>query len=155
MTQIPLTPEQQRFISSPPLTALQLNSGAGRPSVGVARVASETSSATSGPVCERRPAGWPSIARMYRFRPSPARLNWPRGSMRQLSQRQTAVFRSPRSFSTDLIPEQKAEYSQINDTVMGGRWQGESLAENRSRCEWVPDPHRALLALEVSGQIAP
>ena len=53
-----------------------------------------------------------------------------------------------------LIPEQKLEYARVNDMVVGRSVQGDSLMATEISVEMVPDPHRALLALVVKGEIA-
>ena len=153
MTQIPLTPEQQRFISSPPLTALRLElwCWAARP-IGAAQLLRDV---------ERYE--WtclPSDARRLAINCQDLSVSQSE-IRRQLAARVNAHYRNANmrfliaeEFLNDLIPEQKAEYRQINETVTGRPVQGNSLAENRIAVRMVPDPHRALLALEVSGEIA-
>jgi hypothetical protein len=54
----------------------------------------------------------------------------------------------------NLIPERKLEYAQLNETVVGHPVQGTSLMATELAVRMLPDPHRALLALEVTGDIA-
>ncbi len=153
MTQIPLTPEQQRLMSSPPLTALRLElwRWAARP-IGVAELLRDVERYewTRLPTDARRLA---VDCQNLSVSPSEAR--------RLLAARVDAHYRNANlrisiaeEFLNDLIPEQKLEYSQINETVTGRPVQGNSLMEKKLAVCMLPDPQHARLALEVTGDIA-
>jgi hypothetical protein len=57
-------------------------------------------------------------------------------------------------FLNDLIPEQKLEYRQINDTMVGRPVQGDSVMETKIEVCMSPDPRRARLELKITGDIA-
>ncbi len=153
MTQIPLTPEQQRFMSSPPLAALRLElwHWAARP-VGVAELLADL---------ERYE--WtrlPSDAERLAIDCQDLSVS-SSAVRRQLAALVDAHYRNANvrfsigpEFLNDLIPEQKLQYSPVNGTVVGRPVQGDSLAETRVAVRMLPDPHRARLAMEVTGEIA-
>jgi hypothetical protein len=153
MTQIPLTAEQQRFISLPPITALRLElwRWAARP-VGVAQLLRdlERYEWTHLP----SDAGRLAIdCQDLSVSPSEARP--------QLAARVDAHYRNANlrvsiaeEFLNDLIPDQKLEYKQINDYVTGRPVQGDSVMETKIEVRMWPDPHRARLKMLVTGEIA-
>ncbi|MBN2296032.1 MAG: hypothetical protein JXM70_26610 [Pirellulales bacterium] len=53
-----------------------------------------------------------------------------------------------------LMPEQTAELAPVRDTVLGTPVRGQSLTETDVAIHLIPDPHRLLLALEISGDVA-
>ena len=53
-----------------------------------------------------------------------------------------------------LMPRQTAELSHVSDTVLGTPVRGRSLTETDVAIRLIPDPHRLLLALEISGDVA-
>ena len=153
MTQIPLTPQQQRFMSSRPLTALRLElwRWAARP-IGVAELLADVERYE----WTRLPSDAERLAvdcQDLSVSPSEAR--------RQLAAWVSAHYRNANvrfsigpEFLNDLIPEQKLQYSPINDTVTGRPVQGDSLMQTKIAVRMLPDPHRARLALQVTGEIA-
>ena len=140
MTQIPLTPEQQRVVCRPAMTALRLElwRWAARP-IGVAELLRdieryERTTAERRSAVGRRLPG-PSVS------PSKAR--------RRLAARVNAHYRNANlrfsvgeEFLNDLIPQQQVEYLPVNETVTGRPVQGNSLAETRIAVRLVPDPQR-------------
>ena len=85
----------------------------------------------------------------------------PSQGRRQLAAQVDAYYRNANlrvsiaeEFLNDLIPEQKLEYSQINEQVTGRPVQGNSLMETKLSVRMEPDPHQARLALVVTGDIA-
>jgi hypothetical protein len=153
LMQTPLTPEQQRFVSSPPVTALRVElwRWAARP-VGAADLLRD-------------------IERYERTRlPSDARrvaidcqnlLASPVAARRRLADRVDMHYRNANFRFTvteellnDLIPAQKLEYAKVDGFVVGRPTRGDSLMETKIAVRMRPDPHHALLALEVTGRIA-
>lgn len=53
-----------------------------------------------------------------------------------------------------MMPRQTAELSRVRDTIMGTPVRGRSLTETDVAIRLIPDPHRLLLALEISGDVA-
>ena len=53
-----------------------------------------------------------------------------------------------------LMPRQTAELAHVRDTVLGTPVRGRSLTETEVAIRLIPDPHRLLLALEISGDVA-
>jgi hypothetical protein len=153
MTQIPLTPEQQRIISRPPLAALRLElwRWAARP-IGVAQLLADVERYE----WTRLPSDAERLAvdcQDLSVSPSEARRQlaaWVGAHYRNANVR----FSIGPEFLNDLIPDQKLQYSPINDTVTGRPVQGNSLMETKIAVRMLPDPHRARLALQVTGEIA-
>jgi hypothetical protein len=153
MTQIPLTAEQQRFISSPSLTALRLElwRWAARP-IGLNELLRNIE------LYER--TRLPSDARRLAVDCQSLSVS-PVEARRCVAERVDTHYRNANlrftiaeKFLNDLIPEQKTQYAPVTGTVVGRPMQGESLMEIKIAVHMVPDPNRALLALEVSGEIA-
>ena len=99
-------------------------------------------------------AGWRSIIRVCWFRPSKPGVNWPSASTRIIAT-PTSASPSTGKLLNDLIPEQKLEYSQVNDTVVGRSVQGESLMATEVGVQMPPDPRRAILTLVVLARSRP
>ena len=57
-------------------------------------------------------------------------------------------------FLNRLMPRQTAELASVRDTVLGTPVRGQSLTETDVTIRLIPDPHRLLLALEISGDVA-
>ena len=53
-----------------------------------------------------------------------------------------------------LIPKRDPEYAKVNDTLLGLPVHGQSLTGTAVRVLLVPDPDRALLALQVTGHVS-
>lgn len=53
-----------------------------------------------------------------------------------------------------LTPKQPAELQAVRDTMLGNPVYGRSLTETDVAIRLIPDPHRLLLTLEVSGDVA-
>ena len=53
----------------------------------------------------------------------------------------------------DLMPPREPEYQSFAETVLGHPVQGVSLAKSQTAVRMLPDPNRALLALQVTGKI--
>lgn len=53
-----------------------------------------------------------------------------------------------------LMPERRPEYAPVRDTVLGMPVRGQSLTSADVGVELLPDPRRARLALEISGEVA-
>jgi hypothetical protein len=153
MTQAPLTLKQRQFVASLPVVALrnELRRWAVEP-VGVAALLRdlERYEQTDRPSDARRLAldcGHLSAASME--------------VRRELAQRLDAHYRNANlrvavseELLNRLIPERDLEYAQVNDTVLGRPVRGKSLMAAEVAVRMLPDPHRVLLALEVTGQIA-
>jgi len=153
MTQIPLTPEQQRLVSSAPLAALraELWHWAAQP-IGIAELLRDIERYER----TRLPSDGQRLAIDYQ-----SLLASPIEVRRQLADCVDMHYRNANfrfavteQLLNSLIPEQKLEYGQINDTVVGRPVRGDSLMETRIAVQMVPDPHRVLLALVVSGDMA-
>jgi hypothetical protein len=53
-----------------------------------------------------------------------------------------------------MIPKREPEYAAVQDTIQNVPVRGQSLMANDIAVRLIPDPHRALLALEVNGEVA-
>jgi hypothetical protein len=53
-----------------------------------------------------------------------------------------------------LLPPRAAEYAEVDDTVMGLPVRGRSMTSTSLGVRLLPDPARALLALEITGQVS-
>jgi len=53
-----------------------------------------------------------------------------------------------------LMPEREPEYAPVHDTVLGRPVSGESMTSSKVGVRFLPDPNRARLALEITGEVA-
>jgi hypothetical protein len=153
LTRTPLTPAQRRFVCSAPVAALRVElwHWAAEPiSLGELLRAIERYEATCLPHDAAR------LAVDYQ-----SLLASPVEARRQLADQVDLHYRNANVRFTvteellnDLIPEQKMEYSQYHDTVLRRPVQGERLMETTLAVRMQPDPRRARLVLEVTGELA-
>ena len=126
ITQTPLTPEQQRFVSSPPVAALRVElwHWAAEP-ISVAELLRDI---------ERYE--WTRLPSDARRLAVDCQSLWasPVEARRRLADRVDVHYRNANfrfavteELLNDLIPEQKMEYAQVHDTVLGRPVEGESL----------------------------
>ena len=153
LTQTPMTPYQQQFVSSGPVAALraELRRWAAEP-VGAAAVLRA--------IEDYERTGLPSDARRLALDCQSLAVSSVEGR-RQLAESIDRHYRnaSVRIAVTEellnrLIPERNLEYAQVADTVLGNPVRGESLMATELAVRMIPDAHRVRLALEVTGEIA-
>ncbi len=53
-----------------------------------------------------------------------------------------------------LVPQRNPEYAKVDDTLLGLPVHGQSMTQTTVRVLLVPDPNRALLALQISGRVS-
>jgi hypothetical protein len=153
LTQMPLTPSQQKFVATGPIAALrsELRRWAAEP-VGATAVLRDIET------YER--TGLPSDA--YRLAKDCQNLTFSSvEGRRQLAERVDLHYRNANmriavteELLNKLIPEQNMEYAPVDDTVLGRPVRGESLMATELAVRMLPDPHRVLMMLEVRGEIA-
>jgi hypothetical protein len=152
LTQTPLTLDQQRFICSPPVTALRVElwQWAAEP-ISMAELLRD--------VERYERARLPNDAKRLAvdcLRLSASAVD----AQRQLADHVDAYYRNANfrfavteELLNDLVPEQRLEYAPVNDYVAGQPVQGQSLAATKLAVRMLPDPNRARLALEVTGEM--
>jgi hypothetical protein len=153
LTQTPLAPEQQRFVASEPLAALQVE---------LRRWAAEHVSVAAllRDIERYEQTGLPGdgchlALDCQNLRASPIEAE------RQLAGRIDTHYRNANcriavteKLINDLIPEQKLEYGRVDERVLGYPVWGESLMATELAVRMLPDPKRARLVLQVTGEIA-
>jgi hypothetical protein len=153
LTQTPLTPHQQSFVSSGPVAALraELKHWAAEP-IGAAAVLRDLER------YER--TGLPSDARRLALDCQYLALA-PIEARRELADRVDTHYRNANlrfamteELCNKLIPERNLEYAHVDDTVLGVPVSGESLMASEVALRMQPDPNRVRIALEVTGEIA-
>ncbi|MCE5266530.1 MAG: hypothetical protein LLG00_01405 [Planctomycetaceae bacterium] len=152
LTQIPLTAEQQQFLTAKPLLAYrdELRHWAAEP-IGAAALLRdiERYETTALPSDSRRLA----IDCGYM-------LESPVAARRQLAAQVDAHYRNANfrmavkdDLLNALIPERKVEYAQISDVVQNRPTRGQSVMASELAVQMRPDPKRVLLDLVVRGEI--
>ena len=53
-----------------------------------------------------------------------------------------------------LVPQRNPEYANVDDTLLGLPVHGQSMTQTTVRVLLLPDPNRALLALQISGRVS-
>ena len=152
VTQTPLTPHQQQFVTSEPVMALraELRRWAAEP-VGIAAVLHdiETYERTGLPSDARRLA---DDCQYLAVSPSEGR--------RRLGERIDMHYRNAslriavtEELLNKMIPEQNIEYAPVDETVLGRPTRGERLMATELSFRMLPDTKRVRMALEVRGEI--
>jgi hypothetical protein len=153
LTQTPLTPHQQKFVSKGPVAVLraELRRWAAEP-IGAAAVLRDLER------YERTVL--PSDAQQLALDCQYLTMA-PVAARRQLADRVDTHYRNANlrvavteELLNKLIPERKLEYAPVRDKVLGYPVRGESLMATEVAVRMLPDPKRVRLALEVTGEIA-
>lgn len=152
LTQVPMTTEQQQFISSAPVTALrdELRHWAAEPISTVALLRDIERYETTGLQSDSY-----RLARDCQFMaesPVEARRNLATCVQHRYFD---ANFRMAvtAELLNDMIPERDLEYRQFNETVQGRPTSGRSVMATETTVRMLPDPKRVRMALEVRGEI--
>jgi hypothetical protein len=152
LTQTPLSLDQQRFICSPPVTALRVElwQWAAEP-ISMAELLRD--------IERYERLRLPSDAKRLAvdcLRLSASAID----AQRQLAEYVDAYYRNANfrfavsaELLNALVPEQRLEYSPVNEYVAGQPVQGQSLAATKLAVRMLPDPNRVRLALEVTGSM--
>lgn len=152
LTQTPLTPTQQKFVTAGPVAALreELRRWAVEP-IGASALLHDIES------YER--SALPSDAHRLAVDYQSLALS-PVASRRQLADRVDLHYRNANlriavteELINKLIPERPVEYADVDDTVMGYPVRGESAIRTEVAVRMLPDPARVRMALEVRGAI--
>ena len=153
LTQTPLSPQQQKFVTTGPVAALraELRRWAAEP-VGAAAVLRDIES------YER--TSLPSDAHRLALDYQNLTLS-PIEGRRQLADRVDLHYRNANlriavteELINKLIPERKIEYADVDETVLGYPVRGESVMRTEVAVRMLPDPQRVRMALEVKGAIS-
>jgi hypothetical protein len=153
LNQVPMSTEQQEFVSSGPVAGLQaeLRRWAAEP-VALAELLRHLE--------QYEKTGLASDARLLAA--DCRHLELTSGDdRRRLTQRLEANYRNAnlRVVVTEelldrLMPEREPQYAPVHDTVLGRPVSGRSMTSSKVGVRLLPDPNRARLALEITGQVA-
>jgi hypothetical protein len=153
LTQTPLTLAQQRFVSSPAVTALRVE-------LWHWAVEPITPANLLRDVDRYERTRLQSDARRLAI---DCQSLWVStvAAERQLADRVDWYYRNANfrfavtaELLNDLVPEERLEYAPVNEMVVGQPVQGESLTATKLAVRMLPDPARARLALEVTGDMS-
>ena len=153
LTQTPLTPHQQKFVSSGPVAVLreELRRWAAEP-IGATALLRDIET------FER--TGLPSDARRLALDFQHLAVS-PIDGRRRLAERVDWHYRNANcriavteELLNKLIPARNLEYAPVDDTVLGRPVRGESLMATEVAVRMLPNPQRVRIALEVTGSIS-
>ena len=153
LTQTPLSPQQQKFVTTGPVAALraELRRWAAEP-VGAAAVLRDIESYEQ--------TALPSDAHRLALDYQNLALS-PIEGRRQLADRVDLHYRNANlriavteELINKLIPEREIEYADVDETVLGYPVRGESAMRTEVAVRMLPDPERVRMALEVRGAIS-